>query len=339
MKVLLTGGAGYIGSHTLLELIKESIDVTVVDNLVNSSFEAVRRVQLLTNKHVEFLPMDLLDRQELSKLFDKHDFDTVIHLAGLKTVSESLENPLTYYENNISGTINLCNAMVKHGVHNLIFSSSATVYGDPSELPIKEESSVTGTTNPYGETKLIIEKILMDLSDSNPQWNAVILRYFNPVGAHQSGHIGEDPNGIPNNLVPYISQCAAGRRKELTVFGKDYLTRDGTCIRDYIHVVDLALGHLAALTKIKEEPGVVIYNLGTGKGSSVLEVIHTFEEVNKVKVPYIFGPRRVGDIPECYTDPTKANRELHWKATGTLEHICRDAWNWQIHNPLGYAKG
>ena len=203
MKVLLTGGAGYIGSHTLLELIKESIDVTVVDNLVNSSFEAVRRVQLLTDKHVEFLPMDLRDRQELSKLFDKHDFDTVIHLAGLKTVSESLENPLTYYENNISGTINLCNAMVNHGVHNLIFSSSATVYGDPLELPIKEESSVTGTTNPYGETKLIIEKILMDLSDSNPQWNAVILRYFNPGGAHQSGHIGEDPNGIPNNLVPY----------------------------------------------------------------------------------------------------------------------------------------
>lgn len=337
MKVLLTGGAGYIGSHTLLELIKQSYNVTVVDNLVNSSFEAVKRVQLITGKHVDFLPIDLLDKQEINKLFDKYDFDTVVHLAGLKTVSESIERPLTYYENNISGTINLCDSMTNHGVNNIIFSSSATVYGNPSELPLKEESSITQATNPYGQTKLTIEKILMDLSDSQPQWNAVILRYFNPGGAHHSGHIGEDPNGIPNNLIPYISQCAAGRRKELTIFGNDYLTHDGTCIRDYIHVVDLALGHVAALGKIKEQPGGVIYNLGTGKGSSVLEVIRTFEGVNKVKVPYVFGPRRAGDIAECYTDPTKAIKELQWEAAGTLETICRDAWNWQRQNPLGYS--
>ena len=336
MKVLLTGGAGYIGSHTLLELIKKSFDVTVVDNLVNSSFEAVKRVQLISGKHINFLPMDLLDKKEINKLFDKHDFDTVIHLAGLKAVSESIENPLTYYENNISGTINLCNAMMNHGVNNLIFSSSATVYGNPSELPLKEESSITCATHPYGQTKLTIEKILMDLSESNPHWNSVILRYFNPGGAHHSGHIGEDPNGIPNNLIPFISQCAAGRRKELTIFGNDYFTHDGTCIRDYVHVVDLAIGHVAALNKIKERPGGVIYNLGTGKGSSVLEVIHTFERVNEVKIPYVFGPRRAGDIAESYTDPTKANRELKWRAVATLENICQDAWNWQRHNPLGY---
>ena len=338
MKVLLTGGAGYIGSHALLELLKQSNDVTVIDNLVNSSFEVIRRVQLITGRRVAFLPVDLRDTRELNEVFDKHDFDIVIHFAGLKAVSKSQEDPLSYYENNVSGTINLCNAMVKHDVYNLIFSSSATVYGDPSVLPIKEESSISDAASPYGRTKIMVEKILMDLSKTNSKWNVVILRYFNPGGAHESGHIGEDPNGIPNNLLPYITQCASGKRKELTVFGNDYSTRDGTCIRDYIHVVDLALGHVAAITKIKHQSGLVIYNLGTGKGSSVLEVIQTFEEVNKVKVPYVIGPRRIGDVAECYTDPKKANRELIWEAKATLKQICRDAWNWQQRNPFGYIR-
>jgi len=337
MKVLLTGGAGYIGSHTAIELIENGHEVRIIDNLANSSLAAIRRIELLTNKAVDFHQIDLLDAPSVDRLFAEHPIDVVIHFAGYKSVAESVAKPLDYYQNNIGSTINLCNAMAKHQVENLIFSSSATVYGEPESLPIDESAPIIDATNPYGRTKLMIERFLEDISNANASWNIAVLRYFNPGGAHASGEIGEDPNGIPNNLLPFISQFAAGKRPHLTVFGEDYPTPDGTCIRDYIHVVDLAKGHLAAIDKLLDHPGLVTYNLGTGHGSSVLEVIHAFEKAIGSKLPYIVGERRAGDIPESYTDPSKAQTELGWRAEKTLDYICLDAWRWQQKNPNGYT--
>ena len=337
MKVLLTGGAGYIGSHTAIELIECGHEVRIIDNLANSSLAAIQRIELLTSKTVDFHQIDLLDAPSVDRLFDEHRVDVVIHFAGSKSVAESVSNPLDYYRNNIGGTINLCSAMTTHQVENLIFSSSATVYGEPQSLPIDENAPIIDATNPYGRTKLMIEKLLEDISNANASWNIAVLRYFNPGGAHSSGDIGEDPNGIPNNLLPFISQFAAGKRPQLTVFGEDYPTPDGTCIRDYIHVVDLAKGHLAAIDKLLEHPGLVTYNLGTGHGSSVLEVIHAFEKAIGNKLPYVVGERRPGDIPESYTDPGKAQTELDWRAVKTLDDICIDAWRWQQKNPNGYT--
>ncbi len=336
MKVLLTGGAGYIGSHTAMELAKNNFEVCIIDNLANSSIEAIFRVEKLTGKKLTFFELDLLEREALIEIFDQNEFDAVIHFAGLKAVAESVDQPLAYYRNNIGGTLNLCEAMGRSRVKNLVFSSSATVYGDPDQLPISEDAPTKDAATPYGRTKLMIEKLLSDICTVDSNWNVVLLRYFNPGGAHESGDIGEDPNGIPNNLLPYITQCAAGSLKELTVFGDDYPTRDGTCIRDYIHVVDLALGHLAAISKLQQNPGLVTYNLGTGSGSSVLEVIQAFESTNEKNVPYVIGSRRYGDVAECYTDPTKAKIELAWQAQRTLEDICRDAWRWQKKHPRGY---
>ena len=336
MKVLLTGGAGYIGSHTALELAKNNFEVYIIDNLTNSSIEAIFRVEKLTGKKLTFFELDLLEREALNDIFDQNQFDAVIHFAGLKAAAESVAQPLAYYRNNIGGTLNLCAAMGRFGVKNLVFSSSATVYGNPEQLPISEDAPITDAASPYGRTKLMIEKLLSDICAADSTLNVVLLRYFNPGGAHESGDIGEDPNGIPNNLLPYITQCAVGSRKALTVFGDDYPTPDGTCIRDYIHVVDLALGHLAAISKLQQNPGLVTYNLGTGRGSSVLEVIQAFERTNERKVPYVIGLRRPGDVAECYTDPTKAKIELAWQAQRTLEDICRDAWRWQKKNPEGY---
>ncbi|HAK51397.1 MAG TPA: UDP-glucose 4-epimerase GalE [Gammaproteobacteria bacterium] len=336
MKVLLTGGAGYIGSHTALELTTNDFEVSILDNLSNSSVESIRRVENITGKKLTFFELDLLERRALNDIFDQNKFDAVIHFAGLKAVAESVEQPLAYYRNNIGGTINLCDAMQQYSVKNLVFSSSATIYGVPEHLPISEDARISETASPYGRTKLMIEELLKDICIADSDWNVALLRYFNPGGAHESGDIGEDPNGIPNNLLPYITQCAVGSREALTVFGDDYHTPDGTCIRDYIHVVDLALGHLSALSKLEQNPGLVTYNLGTGKGSSVLDVIQTFEKANEKKVPYVIGPRRPGDVTACYTDPSKAKSELGWVATKTLEDICRDAWRWQQKNPKGY---
>jgi UDP-glucose 4-epimerase len=337
MKTLLTGGAGYIGSHTAIELIECGHDVCIIDNLANSSLAAIQRIELLTNKAVDFHQIDLLDAPSVDRLFDERHIDVVIHFAGSKSVAESVSKPLDYYRNNIGSTINLCSAMAMHQVENLIFSSSATVYGEPKSLPIDENALIIDATNPYGRTKLMIEKLLEDTSNANASWNIALLRYFNPGGAHSSGEIGEDPNGIPNNLLPFISQFAAGKRPQLTVFGEDYPTPDGTCIRDYIHVVDLAKGHLAAIDKLLEHPGLVTYNLGTGHGSSVLEVIHAFEKAIGSKLSYVVGERRPGDIPESYTDPSKAQTELDWRAEKTLDDICIDAWRWQQKNPNGYT--
>jgi UDP-glucose 4-epimerase len=337
MKTLLTGGAGYIGSHTAIELIECGHDVCIIDNLANSSLAAIQRIELLTNKAVDFHQIDLLDAPSVDRLFDERHIDVVIHFAGSKSVAESVSKPLDYYRNNIGSTINLCSAMATHQVENLIFSSSATVYGEPKSLPIDENALIIDATNPYGRTKLMIEKLLEDISSANASWNIALLRYFNPGGAHSSGEIGEDPNGIPNNLLPFISQFAAGKRPQLTVFGEDYPTPDGTCIRDYIHVVDLAKGHLAAIDKLLEHPGLVTYNLGTGHGSSVLEVIHAFEKAIGSKLSYVVGERRPGDIPESYTDPSKAQTELDWRAEKTLDDICIDAWRWQQKNPNGYT--
>ena len=336
MKILLTGGAGYIGSHTLVELLNQNHEITVIDNLSNSKIESIKRVKTITGKELIFNKIDLCNIIELEKVFSSNQFEAVIHFAGLKAVGESVQKPLLYYYNNITGTINLCQMMIKYDVKNIVFSSSATVYGNPTSVPITEDFPIK-PANPYGNTKYIIETILKDIQIANPDWNVIILRYFNPVGAHESGLIGEDPNGIPNNLMPYISQVAVGRLPYLKVYGNDYPTKDGTGIRDYIHVVDLAQGHLKALDKLLTNPGYCVYNLGTGQGYSVLDVITTFEKWSQRKIPYKIVGRRPGDIAECYADPSKANRELAWKAERNLDDMCRDTWNWQKKNPNGYS--
>ncbi len=336
MKILTTGGAGYIGSHTCVELLQAGMDVVVADNLSNSKFEAVRRAGELAGRMPEFYEADLTDRAALDKIFAAHRIDAVIHFAGLKAVGESVREPLRYYRNNIAGTVTLCEAMQAAGVRRMVFSSSATVYGVPERVPITEDFPLSAT-NPYGRTKLMIEEILRDLQASEPAWRIVLLRYFNPVGAHSSGRIGEDPNGIPNNLFPYIGQVAAGRLEQLSVFGNDYPTPDGTGVRDYIHVVDLARGHLKALARLDREPGLAVYNLGAGRGYSVLEAVAAFERACGKPIPRRFAPRRPGDVPACYADPSRANRELGWRAELDLADMCRDAWRWQSRNPAGYG--
>jgi len=337
MKILVTGGAGYIASHTDLELLNAGYEVVAVDNLSNSSAEAIRRVERLAGKSIKFYENDIRDKNAMDNIFENENIDAVIHFAGLKAVGESCEIPLAYYDNNLNGTITLLEVMEKHGVKNLVFSSSATVYGDPETVPITEEFPLSAT-NPYGRTKLMIEDILRDVYAADKSWNIAILRYFNPIGAHESGEIGEDPNGIPNNLVPYIAKVAMGILDKIHVFGNDYDTPDGTGIRDYIHVVDLAIGHIKAIEKLTQKPGLVTYNLGTGRGYSVLEVIHNYEKACKKKLPYVIDPRRPGDIAVSYADPSKAERELGWKATRGIEEMCRDSYNWQRKNPNGYGK-
>ena len=336
MKILVTGAAGYIGSHTCLELLQAGYEVVAVDNLSNSKEEALRRVQELAGKSLEFHQVDLLDRESLSKVFDCTSIDAVIHFAGLKAVGESVAIPLSYYHNNVTGTITLCQVMSAHKVKNIIFSSSATVYGDPPELPIKEGFPLS-PANPYGRTKLIIEQIMQDLRQADEEWNVAILRYFNPVGAHPSGRIGENPSGIPNNLFPYIAQVAVGKLPELSIFGDDYPTPDGTGIRDYIHIVDLAIGHVKVLPKLLSNPGVVIYNLGTGQGNSVLEIVRGFEKACSRKIPYRIVERRPGDIAACYADPSKAKAEMGWAAERLINEMCADTWRWQFDNPDGYG--
>ena len=326
MKILVTGGAGYIGSHTCVELLNEGYEVVIVDNLYNSSPKAVDRIQEITGKTVTFYETDLLDKEGMKKIFDQEKIDAVIHFAGLKAVGESVAKPIEYYHNNITGTLNLCDEMRNHGVKNIIFSSSATVYGDPAQIPITEECPKGMPTNPYGWTKWMLEQILTDIHTADPEWNVILLRYFNPIGAHKSGMIGEDPKGIPNNLLPYVAQVAIGKLECLGVFGNDYDTPDGTGVRDYIHVVDLAKGHVLAIEKYNK-PGLHICNLGTGQGYSVLELVHAFERVNGVKVKYEIKPRRAGDIATCYADPTRAKEELGWVATRGIDEMCRDTWN------------
>lgn len=337
MAILVTGGAGFIGSHTCVELLNAGEDVVVVDNLCNSSQKALERVEQITGRPVKFYDADIRDRAALDTIFEENDIDGVIHFAGLKAVGESVEKPLEYYDNNISGTLVLCEAMRAHGVKNMLFSSSATVYGDPAFVPITEECPTGGVTNPYGQTKLMLEQILTDLHTADPAWNVVLLRYFNPIGAHESGLIGEDPGGIPNNLVPYIAQVAAGKRPALGVFGDDYPTPDGTGVRDYLHVVDLAKGHVAALKKFAAPGGVSVYNLGTGNGYSVLEVRAAYEKACGRPIPYEIKPRRAGDIAECYCDASKAADALGWRAEKDLEAMCRDSWRFQQMNPNGYS--
>lgn len=336
MNILLTGGAGYIGSHTIIELDKAGHSVVVVDNLVNSSEESLRRVAKIIGKEVPFVKADVRDAAAMTKVFEKYSFDACIHFAGLKAVGESVAKPLEYYENNMNATFVLLDVMRKHNCKNFIFSSSATVYGDPAIIPITEECPKGQCTNPYGKTKSMLEEVLMDLQKADPEWNVVLLRYFNPIGAHQSGLIGENPNGIPNNLMPYITQTAVGLRKELGVFGNDYDTPDGTGVRDYIHVCDLAAGHVCALQAIERKCGLAIYNLGTGHGYSVLDVVKAFEKANNLKVPYSIKPRRAGDIATCYCNPAKAKAELGWEAKYGIEEMCRDSWNFQKNNPKGY---
>ena len=329
MKILVTGGAGYIGSHTCVELLNEGYDVVVVDNLYNASPKALDRVKEITGKDLTFYEADIRDREALEAIFAKENVDAVIHFAGLKAVGESVVKPLEYYENNIAGTVNLCFAMRKYNVKNIIFSSSATVYGDPAQIPITEECPKGTCTNPYGWTKWMLEQILMDLHTADPEWNVILLRYFNPIGAHKSGLIGEDPKGIPNNLLPYVAQVAIGKLECLGVFGNDYDTPDGTGVRDYIHVVDLAVGHVKAIEKLKAKEGVSIYNLGTGNGYSVLQVVHAFEKACGHPIKYEIKPRRAGDIATCYCDPQKAKDELGWEAKYNIEDMCADSWNWQ----------
>lgn len=337
MAVLVTGGAGYIGSHTCVQLLEAGYDIVVIDNLSNSKMEAVRRVQELTGKNFAFIKGDILDSALLDEIFRKYGIDSVVHFAGLKAVGESVSVPLRYYHNNVTGSVILFESMQRNGVKNIVFSSSATVYGMAEKMPLREDSPL-GAVNPYGRTKLMIEDILRDIYVSDNSWNIILLRYFNPVGAHPSGRIGEDPNGIPNNLMPYISQVAVGKLKELSVFGNDYPTPDGTCIRDYIHVMDLADGHVKALEKLRENPGVVAYNLGTGKGSSVMEMISAFAEATGIKIPYRITGRRPGDAPVSYADPSKAEKELGWKAKRDVIDMCRDLWTWQSQNPDGYVE-
>lgn len=335
MRILVTGGAGYIGSHTCLELLQAGYEVVAVDNLSNSKEESLRRVQALAGRALTFHRVDLLDRPALDAVFAAAPVDAVIHFAGLKAVGESVTIPLRYYHNNLTGTLLLCEAMKAHGVRNIVFSSSATVYGDPATVPITEAFPLSAT-NPYGRSKLMIEEILRDLHISDAAWNIALLRYFNPVGAHVSGRIGEDPAGLPNNLMPYVAQVAVGKLPELRVFGNDYPTPDGTGVRDYIHVVDLADGHLRALDKLAGNPGIVTYNLGTGRGYSVLEVVAAFEQAAGRPVPYKIVGRRPGDIAACYADPTRAQAELGWTATRGLAEMCADTWRWQSANPQGY---
>jgi len=333
--VLVTGGAGYIGSHTCVELSEAGYDFVVYDNLSNSSEEALKRVEEITGKAVKFVKGDIRDRVKLQETFDRYKIDSVIHFAGLKAVGESVEQPLRYYDNNICGTVALCEVMEANACKNIVFSSSATVYGDPHTTPIKEDFPLSAT-NPYGRSKLFIEEILRDLYVADSAWKVVLLRYFNPVGAHKSGRIGEDPNGIPNNLMPFISQVAVGKRKELNVFGDDYDTHDGTGVRDYIHVVDLAQGHVQALKKMKSMQGVLTVNLGTGKGYSVLDMVKAFEKASGKKVPYKIAPRRPGDIAKCYADPSYAKEVLGWEAKRDVDEMCEDTWRWQSQNPDGY---
>ena len=336
MKIIVTGGAGYIGSHTCVELLNEGYDVVVIDNLYNSSEKAIDRIKEITGKDLTFYNADIRSYEDMSKIFADEKADVVIHFAGLKAVGESVRKPLEYYENNIAGTLNLCKAMRENGCKNIIFSSSATVYGDPAFIPITEECPKGVCTNPYGWTNHMLEQILTDLHTADPEWNVILLRYFNPIGAHKSGLIGEDPKGIPNNLVPYVAQVAVGKLKCVGVFGNDYDTPDGTGVRDYIHVVDLAKGHVKALKKIEENAGLKIYNLGTGVGYSVLDIVKNFEEATGVKIPYVIKDRRPGDIATCYSDATKAKEELGWTAEYGIRDMCADSWNWQSHNPNGY---
>lgn len=336
MAVLVTGGAGYIGSHTCVELLENGYDVVVMDNLYNSNEKALERVEQITGKKVAFYNVDMLDKEAMNEIFEKEDIDSVIHFAGYKAVGESVRKPLEYYHNNITGTLNLCDVMRNHGVKKLIFSSSATVYGDPAFVPITEECPKGQITNPYGQTKGMLEQILTDLHVSDPEWNIVLLRYFNPIGAHKAGIIGEDPKGIPNNLVPYIAQVAVGKLEALGVFGNDYNTPDGTGVRDYIHVVDLARGHVKAMKKFEDTPEVRIYNLGTGNGYSVLQVLHAFEKACGKTLPYVIKERRAGDIATCYADPAKAKEELGWEAEYGIDEMCEDTWRWQSMNPNGY---
>ena len=334
MTIFVTGGAGYIGSHTCVELLHAGYDLVVMDNFINSKPEAVRRIRELSGRDFPFYEVDMLDRAGMDRIFSEHAIDAVIHFAGLKAVGESVSQPLRYYHNNITGTLNLLEVMQQHGCKRFVFSSSATVYGAPRTVPIREDFPLS-TTNPYGATKLMIEQILRDQYAADPAWSIALLRYFNPIGAHESGRIGEDPQGIPNNLMPYITKVAAGQLECLTVFGDDYDTPDGTGVRDYIHVVDLARGHLKAVEKVAGMTGVEAYNLGTGKGYSVLEIVHAFEKVNGVPVQHKIGPRRPGDIAACYADPTKARQELGWTAERGLEEMCRDSWNFLQKNPQG----
>lgn len=335
LTILVTGGTGYIGSHTVLQLLDADYNVIILDNLSNSKLESLNRLEKLSGQKIKFYQVDLLDYDKLNEVFENETIDAVIHFAGLKAVGESVEIPLHYYKNNVTGTINLCEIMKKYNVKKFVFSSSATVYGDPHEVPITEDFPLHAT-NPYGQTKLMIEEILRDLYVSDNSWNIAILRYFNPVGAHKSGEIGEDPNGIPNNLMPYISQVAVGKLSELTIFGNDYPTIDGTGVRDYIHVVDLASGHLKALEKLVQNPGCVTYNLGTGIGYSVLEMAKAFEKASEKSVPYKIAGRRVGDIAECYANPELAAKELSWKAEKNINEMCEDIWRWQSKNPNGF---
>ncbi|MBR1599215.1 MAG: UDP-glucose 4-epimerase GalE [Lachnospiraceae bacterium] len=339
MRILVTGGAGYIGSHTCVELLNAGYEVVILDNLYNSSKKAVDRIQEITGKTVTFYEDDMLDADALEKLFSQEKIDCVIHFAGLKAVGESVAKPLEYYKNNIQGTLTLVEAMRKHGCKNIIFSSSATVYGDPAFVPITEECPKGTPTNPYGWTKSMLEQILTDLHTADEEWNVILLRYFNPIGAHKSGKIGEDPKGIPNNLLPYVAQVAIGKLECVGVFGNDYDTSDGTGVRDYIHVVDLANGHVKAIDKIKENPGVKVYNLGTGNGYSVLDVIKAFSKACGHDVPYQIKPRRPGDIATCYADASLAKKELSWEAQYGIEDMCADSWKWQSMNPNGYNEG
>ncbi|AWO74558.1 UDP-glucose 4-epimerase GalE [Geobacillus thermoleovorans] len=337
MAILITGGAGYIGSHTCVELLNAGYDIVVIDSFANSKPEALRRVQEIAQRDFPYYQADLLERDALEAVFAKHSIEAVIHFAGLKAVGESVAVPLLYYHNNITGTLVLLDVMRQYGVKNIVFSSSATVYGMPDRVPITEDFPLR-PMNPYGRTKWMIEEILRDLYVSDPSWSIALLRYFNPIGAHPSGRIGEDPNGIPNNLMPYITQVAVGKLKELRVFGNDYPTIDGTGVRDYIHVVDLAIGHVKALEKVLAATGVEAYNLGTGRGYSVLEVVPAFERATGVNIPYKIVDRRPGDVAVCYADPTKAKRELGWIAARGIEDMCRDAWRWQSQNPNGYER-
>lgn len=336
MRVLVTGGAGYIGSHTCVELLQEGHQVVIVDNLYNASPKALDRIREITGKDLTFYQADVCDREAMNEIFGREQVEAVIHFAGYKAVGESVAKPLEYYRNNLEGTLTLCDIMRQHGVGNIIFSSSATVYGDPAEIPITENCPKGICTNPYGWTKWMLEQILTDIQHAQPDWNVILLRYFNPIGAHKSGQIGEDPKGIPNNLLPYVAQVAIGKLPCLGVFGKDYDTPDGTGVRDYIHVVDLARGHVKALQKLEESKGVRVYNLGTGKGYSVLDVVHAFEKACGHSIPYEIKPRRAGDIATCYCDPTKAREELGWEAQYGIEEMCQDSWRWQSQNPDGY---
>ena len=338
MAVLVTGGAGFIGSHTVVELLNAGYDVVVVDNLSNSSAKSLDRVKEITGKAITFYEADILDKAALEKIFSENPIDSVIHFAGLKAVGESVQKPWEYYNNNITGSLVLFDVMRKHGVKNIIFSSSATVYGTPAEIPVTEKCPKGEITNPYGQTKSMLEQMLMDIQKADSEWNVILLRYFNPIGAHKSGRIGENPNGIPNNLMPYVTQVAVGKLKCLGVFGDDYDTPDGTGVRDYIHVVDLAIGHVKSIEKLKENPGLKIYNLGTGTGYSVLDIVKNFEAATGVSVPYEIKPRRAGDIATNYADASLAKAELGWVAERGIKEMCEDAWRWQSNNPNGFEE-